>query len=62
MPRVRAQPQLAGPAVGAELAGVLVDHRDLVARGDVAHRADGERSDGLPVIEWVTVSVMPYAA
>ena len=31
--------KLAGLTLGAELAGLLVDDGDLVARGDVPHRA-----------------------
>ena len=38
-PAGAAHPQLAGLALGAELAGLLVDDRDLVAGRDVAHRA-----------------------
>ena len=44
-----AQPQLAGLALGAQLAGVLVDDGELVAGRDVAHRALGQLVGGLAV-------------
>ena len=56
------QPELAGLALGAQLAGVLVDDRELVAGRDVAHRPLGQALGGLPLMAWMTVSVMPYAA
>ena len=58
-----AEPQLAGAPLLAELAGLAVDDGHLVAGGHPAH--GHERQDArsaLPVMAWVTVSVMPYAA
>ena len=53
-------PQFAGPAVETELAGLLVDDGDLIARVPPARwNREARSSVGFPVTAWVTVSVMP---
>ena len=55
-----AQPELAGLALGAQLAGVLVDDRDTRSPAVMwPIERSGSRSAGLPLVAWVTVSVMP---
>ena len=61
-PARAAQPQLAGLALGAQLAGLLVDHRELVPGRHMPIDRSGRCSEGLPFVAWMTVSVMPYAA